>query len=429
MNRINKATLLLGAISITDVYINSHTFPQDKNEYFAAKQKVTDKLCEKGRPFKSGYFDEKEYEDFAISASSYSKMTCRDIFLHVKLEDKYVKDNITDIQTAKLEKCKFEDTYLVFLHSANAVVLTSVVLDDFDLSYDEYQQLCRALHTCFPLLYKDLVVELCTDYYRVMKTYYADTTKVTLKEESLQDASFETHIKCQTLNFSIYNHFIFDSELHSNDSDIHTFFANEECMEKMTESSVNKTKIKYGYTHSFYLFGDSTKRNYYEKLYKLPLFNVLANWATIRAITNEIGDLSDACKNSLKGKFIISSHNKMKKYLLKIEELYAEFDGYSITNNPINYHLIHLYKKAFGEYEHMDRLTKKREQVYSFMATLSNQRIEHSTNFTNAILTIIACVAVFEVIELNILNVTILSVGLLIVYMIRRFIQNKKIKL
>ncbi len=429
MKKINNATLLLGAVSITDVYINTHTFPFEKNQYTEAKQNVIDKLNASGRHFKSGYFDTKEYEEFAISGSSYTKMTSRDIFMHVKLENKNVTDIYLEITNKKLKECKFEDTYLVFLNGGNAVILTSVKLDNLDLTYPEYEEVCRILHKSFPALYKKPAIELCIDYYKTLKILYPDTTKVTLKEKSQQNSPCETSLKNYTLNFSIYNHFIFDENLYKNDSDLNTFFANEECIEKMTKTQVNKIKIRYGYTHSFYLFENKDKRDYFEKLYKLPLLNVLANWATIRAITFEIDDLSKACKHSLKGKFIISSYNKMKKYLLKIEDLFTEFDGYSITNNPINYNLIYLYKTAFGEIEHMDRLTKKREQVYGFMSTISSQRIEYSTKFTNAILTIIACTTIFGIIEFNLMNVGILFAGLLVVNLIRRFIQNKRIKL
>jgi hypothetical protein len=422
-SNIHNAVLVLGGVSITDVYINAHTFPHEKELYENARNDVINQLSTKGYRFSEDYHNHKALTTFSRSGSSYSKITSRDVFLHTQLPNLKTK-----IESELISEIEFEDVFILFYNSGNAVIVASVKFSNVEFDLKQYKAVTKQAHTFFPKLYRQIAIDHCLAYYKIMSTNFPASTKISLTELTASDSSSENRILKNTLNFSIYNHYLFEKTCFDNPNTINQMIQDEECLNNLKSVSLKDSKVIYGYTHSFYLFENIEFKNQID-LYKLPLINVLADWATIRGITFEIDELSNACKCSLKGKFIISSYNKMKRYLIKIEEMYAEFDCYSSTNNPVYYNLIEQYQEAFGEPQHIKRLSDKIAQVDKFLLTIYSQRVEIATKFTDAILLLIACTAIFGFVKFNLKNLAILLAVIYVFFMIRKHIMNRRVKL
>ncbi len=451
--------LVLGSVGITNVFLNEIVFKGNKTEqksmHSVLKNNLRD-ISEQNTWFNIDDIDQNkqlsrfyvQYNDFSRSKSSYSTVSQKDIIVSKILNDKTIDRHTIPPEHAKVfnevashHLLIFQDVFIHFFENSNAVLIASVDLTILSLDETQYEALVMAIHAVFPKYFKKDFDEAIKQFQQVCMKYEdmfhgSETHERFIFQKSPR---FTDQIRNETLKFSIFNHFF--KQQSDYDCKLDSFFEDAENLKSNELMKTHEGTFRYGYTHSIIELKD-TKDNFKDMVLKqrIPLIMVLANWASIRALSMNIDYIQDEYQQKGESRLNIFGMKKrrevLNRHLLIMKFITATLDGYNSSNNPVYFSQIESYRKAFFEMTSLERLERKIDVTKALSEEIDRIRKQRGEGLLEISLLLLTSLSIFTAIEVFFkiqgdyspgVQSTIYSVALLVIgmFLIFHVIVNK----
>ena len=174
--------------------------------------------------------------------------------------------------------------------------------------------------------------------------------------------------------------------------------------EKALEQVVilDEGNIYFGWSHSLYVFADYDNTDYTK--YTVPMEVVMSNWAALQGMLIRTKKARDIFIEKIESKDKVKYEevaDDIDDFIIKFERMIAYFDSYTITNNPMYFHLIDLQKEAFLEKNHIERVKAKLIILKEIIEDLAVQQRKKRDSKVNRILFIITIFALLNSVQVT----------------------------
>ena len=420
---IKNATLVLGGVGITNVFLNPvflQSLSDAKPNFIKDIYKDLKTDDDDSHVWHLGLFNATEgysnfknaYNNFSRSHSSYEVISKKEILLTCELSD--LKLSTLFNQFSKEEKqltkkvksistLEYIDNHIFFFENGNCVFLSTIYFDDESLEANTYELVSKLLHKYLSIAFKDQIISIIKKLQKAFKTHAYKYEKK-FAEKYITDATINQKSLEKSFQFAIYNHF-FSLDDCDDPQCLKSLFLGSEDLCHLEYVVTHDAKISLGYTHSTFVT-DFNKHDQvtFINTYKIPLLMVLANWAAIKALSINIEHISDIYRKRGENKFnffgLKNERNAINLYLLALKSISASLEGYNTSNHPIYFNVIEKYRHAFQEDQSLRRLDHQIDISSSLSSEIDRQRTMQAEFILNFSVLLLTALSIFSTIEL-----------------------------